>query len=99
MPDRPFGNVRQRPLLELFRDSPYWDQLWDRSDRDGHCRTCRYKNYCGGCRARADAYFGSMKASDPGCIFNQQAWDELVDRGLANPEPAEHPIRQRHAFA
>ena len=99
MPNRPFGNVRQRPLLELFRNSPYWDDLWDRSDRDGHCRTCRYKHYCGGCRARADAYFGSVKANDPGCIFNQTAWDKLVATGLAWPEHTEKPIRQRHAFA
>ncbi len=79
MPNRPFGNVRRRGLLELFRNSPYRDALWDRSQRDGHCKICRYKNYCGGCRARADAYFGSIKANDPGCIFNQAAWDELVN--------------------
>ena len=77
MPNHPFGNVRGRGLLELFRNSPYWDDLWDRSDRDGHCKTCRYKNYCGGCRARADAYFGSIKANDPGCIFNQGNWDTI----------------------
>ena len=99
MPNRPFGNVRQRPLLELFRSSPYWDDLCNRSDREGHCRTCRYKHYCGGCRARADAYFGSVKASDPGCIFNQDAWDGLVENGLVRAEGNEQLIRQRHVFA
>lgn len=79
MPNRPFGNIRQRSLLELFRSSPYWQALSDRSDRNGHCQVCRYKNFCGGCRARADAYFGSIKANDPGCIFNQAAWDELIN--------------------
>ena len=98
MPNRPFGNVREKPLLELFRDSPYWDDLWDRSDRDGHCEVCRYKHYCGGCRARADAYFGSVKANDPGCVFNQSHWDKLVADGLACPEQKGGPIRQRHAF-
>lgn len=78
MPDRPFGNIRQKPILQLFRSSTYWDDLWNRSDRQGHCRICRYKNYCGGCRARADAYFGSLKDSDPGCIFNEDAWDQVA---------------------
>ncbi len=98
MPDRPFGNVRRRPLLELFRNSPYWNELSDRSDRVGHCRTCRYKHYCGGCRARADAYFSSIKAADPGCIFNQTEWDVLVHQGLACPEASSRAVSFRHAF-
>ena len=28
----------------------------------------------GGCRARADSYFGVVNAGDPGCIFNERHW-------------------------
>ena len=94
MPNRPFGNIRQQGLLELFRSSPYADLLWDRSQRDGHCRVCRYKNFCGGCRARADAYFGSIKANDPGCIFNQAAWDNLLDSSPAQQDCADRSYQR-----
>ena len=94
---RKSGNgIREKRLLELFRDSPYRDDLWDRSDRDGHCRICRYKHYCGGCRARADAYFGSIKANDPGCVFNQESWDELT---TSESEGDEAVVREYQALA
>ena len=87
MPHRVFGNVRQRSLGELFRGNPYWDLLCDRDRRDGHCQVCSFKNYCGGCRARADAYYGDPAGADPGCLFNEDMWDQLVaaDAQVASP--------------
>ena len=44
----------------------------------GGCAACKYKQYCGGCRARSDAYYGDLMGPDPGCVFNQGEWDRIV---------------------
>ncbi len=89
LPHRVMGNVRQKPLLDIFRKSVFSDVLNDRDQREHHCRVCRFRQYCGGCRARADAYFGRLQAGDPGCLFNAKHWDDLVARGVAVPGDAE----------
>jgi radical SAM protein with 4Fe4S-binding SPASM domain len=83
LPHRVMGNVRNRPLVEIFRRNVFWDILNDRDRRLHHCEVCAFRNYCGGCRARADAYFGQLHAGDPGCVFNAKHWQRLVDEGVA----------------
>jgi radical SAM protein with 4Fe4S-binding SPASM domain len=83
LPHRIMGNVREKPLQEIFRRSVFWEILNDRSRRLHHCEVCKFRNYCGGCRARADAYFGQLHAGDPGCIFNDKHWHKLVEDGIA----------------
>jgi radical SAM protein with 4Fe4S-binding SPASM domain len=92
MPQRVLGNVRQARFADIFRHNEFWDLLCDRGRLTHHCGVCRFKNYCGGCRARADAYFGAVNAGDPGCLFNEPHWDELIrQRGLATPGAAAEP--------
>jgi len=94
LPHRRLGNIRRRRFIEIFRENAFWEVLCDRSRRLHHCEVCTFKNYCGGCRARADAYFGVLNAGDPGCIFNQKHWERLVATGRAaagcgsSPDPA-----------
>ena len=83
IPHRVMGNVREAKLVDIFRGSVFWDVLNDRDKRLHHCRVCSFRNYCGGCRARADAYYGQLHAGDPGCIFNSKHWDKLVEAGVA----------------
>ena len=84
MPQRVLGNIRQRSFVDIFRNNEFADILCDREDRTGHCEVCDFKYYCGGCRARADAYFGQLNAGDPGCILNSKHWDNLVERNTAS---------------
>jgi len=49
----------------------------DRKAFSGNCGRCTERSVCGGCRARAYAYFGDLQACDPGCARNQKAWDAL----------------------
>jgi radical SAM protein with 4Fe4S-binding SPASM domain len=102
LPHRVMGNLRDGDLGELFRNSVFWEILNDRTRRLGHCEVCTFADYCGGCRARADAYFGQLHAADPGCVFNQTHWQKLVDDGVAivpdDLEPASMEISpQRHS--
>ncbi len=79
MPTRTIGDLRKNNLKEIW-DQPLEAILSDREDRGDHCGVCDYKFYCGGCRARAESYTGDLQAGDPGCIYNQHMWDEIVHR-------------------
>ena len=70
------GNLRNQSLADIW-DNELFALLSDRSQRTGHCRVCAFRNYCGGCRARAFAYTGDVTASDPGCIANIGLWKHL----------------------
>jgi radical SAM protein with 4Fe4S-binding SPASM domain len=91
LPHRVMGNVRERPIEQIFRESVLYDVLNDRDRRLDHCEVCAFKNYCGGCRARADAYTGQLHGGDPGCLFNSRQWDRLVDAGVVDDSPGADP--------
>jgi radical SAM protein with 4Fe4S-binding SPASM domain len=65
------GNMRKDRLLDVWHNSPVLERLRDRSNLKGHCGVCENKYICGGCRARAYAYYGDLDAPDPGCINNK----------------------------
>ena len=91
LPHRVYGNVREGAIVEMFRASAWWDVFCNRDAREHHCEVCDFKNYCGGCRARSDAYYGVLSSGDPGCVFNQKHWDELVARGVVTGDAACEP--------
>jgi radical SAM protein with 4Fe4S-binding SPASM domain len=97
MPRPVMGNVRRGLYSRIWRDHPLWEVLNDRHARTGHCASCKFMHYCGGCRARADAYFGRPDAADPGCVFNQREWDRLVAAGTggSSRRDAETQSRQK----
>ena len=72
------GNVREKSFGEIWRTSPLLEKLRDRSNLWGPCRSCPYRNVCGGCRARAYAYFGDPLAPDPGCILAKSYWEKVT---------------------
>ncbi len=73
----PVGNLREKPFWDLWVNSPLFKLLRDRDKLWGMCRTCPYRNICGGCRARAYAYFNDPMAPDPGCIYNIKYWNKI----------------------
>jgi len=73
------GNVRDTAFDEIWRESPLLNHLRMRKELKGACATCESKNLCGGCRARAWAYYSDLDAPDPGCIKNISYWSEIRD--------------------
>jgi radical SAM protein with 4Fe4S-binding SPASM domain len=71
------GNIRNQSFLDIWHNSPELKQLRDRENLTGSCGNCKNKYICGGCRARAWAYYGDLNAPDPGCTRNQIYWDNL----------------------
>lgn len=62
------GNVRGRPLREIYRDDPLLRSI--RTARfTGRCGSCEYADLCGGSRARAYAATGDPLGEDPACPY------------------------------
>jgi len=70
------GNVRERPLSEIWADESN-EFLAKLRNKAGHltgsrCKCCQYKDLCGGCRIRAEVVHGDVWADDPACFLTDQ---------------------------
>jgi len=74
------GNIKHDDLLEVWENHPTLKALRNRKSFWGNCGKCEYQNICGGCRARAYAYYNDLTAPDPGCVNNLEYW-ELLQTG------------------
>ncbi len=72
------GNVLKEDFKEIWQHSNVLLDLRDRDSLKGVCGTCPFKYSCGGCRARAYGYYGDYMQSDPGCVLNEKAFEEVV---------------------
>jgi radical SAM protein with 4Fe4S-binding SPASM domain len=63
------GNIRKKPLKEIYGSSRLFEGLRDRSLLEGKCGLCRFKAVCGGCRARAYAVFDDPFQQEPYCFY------------------------------
>ena len=63
------GDLRNRKLAEIYRNSPLLKELRDPSLLKGKCGICSYKDFCGGSRSRAYAVTGDYLAEEPCCSY------------------------------
>ena len=63
------GNLKKENFGDVWLNSKVFNALRNRDNLNGACGRCDYKYTCGGCRARASAYYEDMQASDPGCVL------------------------------
>jgi len=82
------GNVRRDDLVEVYRNSPLFRQLRDRSLLKGKCGVCEYRDICGGSRARAYAVTGDYLEAEPYCAHVPARWRRMVEAGEAKPVEA-----------
>jgi len=80
------GDLKKQNFKEIWTTSPILEELRSRDDLKGHCGICEYRSSCGGCKARAYAYFGDYKAPDPGCINNKDAFLQLKEKTAVTAE-------------
>ena len=78
------GNVRERSLVELYRDSVLFRSLRDPEALHGKCGICPFRMACGGSRARAFAVSGDPLGEDPFCPFEPPGYRALPDNGVAD---------------
>jgi radical SAM protein with 4Fe4S-binding SPASM domain len=72
------GNVKEHSFPQIWHTSRIFKDLQVRSNLKGNCSSCKYNKVCGGCRARALAYFQDYMAPDIGCINNIEAWENSL---------------------
>lgn len=69
LPAPRLGNVRERPLSEIYRDAPALAALRDMDGLRGKCGGCGFRWICGGSRARAYGMTGDALGTDPACVY------------------------------
>lgn len=62
------GDLRTETFQEIWNSSLVLRRLRNKELLKQPCGECQYKYVCGGCRARAYAYFNDFLAADPGCL-------------------------------
>src|SRR5690606_673858 len=67
------GNVREKPLKEIYRESPVRKELRNPDLYKGKCGVCEFRYVCGGSRSRAYAVTGDYLESEPFCVYIPQA--------------------------
>ncbi|MHC9544796.1 MAG: radical SAM protein [Vulcanimicrobiota bacterium] len=63
------GNVKEKPLGEIWESSRLFRELRDFNLLKGKCGICEFKEICGGCRARAYEATGDYLAEEPYCVY------------------------------
>jgi pyrroloquinoline quinone biosynthesis protein E len=98
-----FESVRDRPLAEIWRDSPAMRRFRGEDWMPAPCRTCdeRHTDF-GGCRCQAFALAGDAAATDPACALAPR--HDLVRDARARAEippaaAARPPLRLRRMRA
>jgi radical SAM protein with 4Fe4S-binding SPASM domain len=69
------GNVRERSVVDVYRNADLFESLRDEDALRGKCGACPFRNVCGGSRSRAYAYTGDPLESDPLCSFVPEGYD------------------------
>lgn len=67
------GNVKDKPLKEIYRESPVLKELRNPDLYKGKCGVCEFRYVCGGSRSRAYAVTGDYLESEPFCVYIPQA--------------------------
>lgn len=69
LPHPLLGNVREKPLSDTYRNSPWLAELRDMDRLKGKCGQCEFRWICGGSRARAYAFSGDYLGEEPLCVY------------------------------
>ena len=67
--DQSCGNVRRKPLGEIWASAPLFLRLRDHKAYGGKCGVCEFLRVCGGCRARAFEATGDPLGPEPLCAY------------------------------
>lgn len=63
------GNIKDRPLPVIWKESQIFADLRDDKKLEGKCGLCEYSKVCMGCRARAYGFTQNYLAEEPNCGY------------------------------
>jgi radical SAM protein with 4Fe4S-binding SPASM domain len=81
----PAGNVLTDDIAQVYRESPIFRSLRDRTQLKGKCGVCEYVKVCGGSRARAYAMTGDFLEAEPFCAHVPARYQRMIEAGEAEP--------------
>lgn len=64
------GNVRERSLVDIYRNAPLFRRIRDYTQLKGKCGWCDFRDICGGSRSRSYGVTGDIMASEPYCAYD-----------------------------
>jgi AdoMet-dependent heme synthase len=67
------GNIRETPLVEIYREAKVFKDLRQPDNYKGKCGVCEFNKICGGSRSRTYAVTGDYMESEPFCVYIPQA--------------------------
>jgi radical SAM protein with 4Fe4S-binding SPASM domain len=80
------GNVREQPLMEIWKTSPVFQRIRGLKLADyEHCAPCDHKDYCQRSRGAAVTYSGSYTGVDPFICETAKIAHALADERAAQP--------------
>jgi radical SAM protein len=77
------GNIREKSLVEIYREAPLFNTLRNPDSLEGRCGLCEFVGVCGGSRSRAYAMTGNPLAEEPFCTYEPGSFpfqEELTAR-------------------
>ena len=77
------GNVKEKSLVNIYRQAPLFQSLRDVDQLEGRCGLCEFSGVCGGSRSRAYAMTGNPMAEEPFCTYEPGSFpfqEELAER-------------------
>ena len=81
------GNVREKSLNDIYRDSPLFQSLRNLDELNGRCGRCEFRAVCGGSRSRAYGTYGNVLAEEPLCTYQPGSFPYMEDvGGLLHPK-------------
>ncbi|NUN48396.1 MAG: TIGR04053 family radical SAM/SPASM domain-containing protein [Candidatus Brocadiae bacterium] len=88
------GNVRDRSIVDMYRNDPLFTDMRDYSKLKGKCGWCDFRDVCGGSRSRAWGVTGDVLESEPYCVYVPPRPEGLLERiGKAELEKAENFVK------
>ena len=90
----PAGNAALQPAREIW-EGAIFEGLRDRSSLGEPCRSCKYREICGGCRARAYLRTGRISSGDPICPLHELPITEAPRASSRGPRRTRGSSRPR----
>ncbi len=76
------GNIREKNLKDIWRNSKTLNQLRNRQLLRGACGKCKFRETCGGCRGRAFTCTDDFLESDPLCLRDLMESEEVLPQNI-----------------
>jgi len=84
------GSVRDRSVVDIYRNAELFESLRDPDSFAGKCGACEFRRVCGGSRSRAYAVTGDPTTSDPLCPYVPDGYDgPLPERQASDSDRSE----------